>query len=1306
MRMQKRLGLFCAGAACVLAAACAKAPAPESTGKTSADLSAPNTPTINTFVVYAANNVTLGAGDHSLGGDIGVGTTAGASPQLTVGSGDLLDNLHTLFAPSISVGNLAIAGPVDTNALTNNGGQVGTQSSYPASMPPLPAVFARTPGTTNVTVAQGQQQTLSPGPYGALTDNGIVFLNPGTYSFSSVTLGNSAQLQALQGGSTSVLIAGTLSTGGTPAQIFPAGQLANALTISVSGNDGPSGPAVSIGANSLVIALLAAPNGTVSLGNNVQATGAFAGVNFVAGTNVQMNFQSGFPNSSPTISTFVAYAELSITLGTGDHSLGGDIGVAATGAPNVGTQLNVGSQTQLDAQHTLYAPSVSLGSQAVVGDVEATTLTNSGGSFGTQAPYPASAMPLLPLALASTPNTTNVSVAQGQHATLSPGPYGTLTDNGIVFLNPGTYSFSSVTLGNNAQLQALQGGSTSVLIEGTLSTGGTPAQIFPAGQLANALTISVSGSDGPSGPAVSIGANSQVIALLAAPNGTVSLGNNVQATGAFAAFNITAGNNVALTFQSGMPPTSATGSQPARGYVPPPCSLAGVVPQSTPINLAMFLPVTNPQGLQAFVNSVSDPTNPLYGTYIGASAFAAAYSDPSAYSMLRTWARTAGLSVVSYPNNLLIDVGGTAGLVEQAFNVNLRYCFRADGTQFYEPDRIPSVTGVPPVVGIDGLDNFLLPQPAGGTAPFRGLYQSSDIRNAYVSCALNLTGAGQSVGLVEFDGFNPSDITNYIASTNLADASPLPPMPVEVLLNGIDAGGLTVTDGGDAGPIFNGEATGDVDVLMGMAPGAQIVFFEGKSINSILSAIATYDAGGAGVPPLNQLSSSWFGGNNSACINDAADGGLLFGCPNTSQFVSEIVANGQSYFQAAGDFGAYQPPDAGCSPDASAQAPAAPTDIRALPGLTLVGGTALTMSDGGAAYVSETTWSQGAGGTGAGGQLPSEVTPDYQLNLIQQNLASGQASSTVRNAPDVSVVATSLFSFVNGKKSSFAGTSAAAPEWAGFMALANQQRQMQSPSLPSVGFANQTLYTLATFPGYSSQYFNDIQDNSSNTNTCGFGYTAVMGYDLATGLGSPRCGLISELSAIGQQKPAVTVVLSTVSLCTSGGNLFNCLSPSCNSQSITDIIIPCNPTPNPDGSISQSIVTVPPQQYGCGNGHGAVVQVTCQGTGQVGNIGLSGSVALSVSDQCGTNQIDPCNVSTFTFADLLPGAAQFPNCFGAACNPFPYLSSTSPLGIESCSNPGSTCSPSGCPPSGQDQEQSCPFNNFQALLTVENTGGF
>ena len=207
MQTQKRMGLIRAGAAAlVLVASCAdRSPAPELAATTSAELS---TRTVNTFVVYAAKNVTLGTGDHSVGGDIGVASSIGSSPQLTVGSQDQLDINHTLFAPSIAVGNLATVGAVDTNSLANSGGHIGTQSSYPSSMPPVPAVFAATPGTTNVTVASGQQRTLSPGQYGALIDNGIVFLNPGTYSFSSVALGNSAQLQALQGGSTSVFVAG------------------------------------------------------------------------------------------------------------------------------------------------------------------------------------------------------------------------------------------------------------------------------------------------------------------------------------------------------------------------------------------------------------------------------------------------------------------------------------------------------------------------------------------------------------------------------------------------------------------------------------------------------------------------------------------------------------------------------------------------------------------------------------------------------------------------------------------------------------------------------------------------------------------------------------------------------------------------------------------------------------------------------------------------------------------------------------------------------------------------------------------
>ncbi len=147
-------------------------------------------------MVYAANNVTLGTGDRSIGGNIGVATSNGSSPQLVVGAQDGLDPAHTLFAPAISIGNLAQVGAVGTNSLTNSGGQVGTQGAYPSPMAPLPSVFTAMPGASNVTVAQGHQQTLNPGNFGALTDNGIVFLKPGTYSFASVTLGNNAQLLA------------------------------------------------------------------------------------------------------------------------------------------------------------------------------------------------------------------------------------------------------------------------------------------------------------------------------------------------------------------------------------------------------------------------------------------------------------------------------------------------------------------------------------------------------------------------------------------------------------------------------------------------------------------------------------------------------------------------------------------------------------------------------------------------------------------------------------------------------------------------------------------------------------------------------------------------------------------------------------------------------------------------------------------------------------------------------------------------------------------------------------------------------
>jgi hypothetical protein len=1157
-----------AGLTLVVACGDAPAPRPETIGKATQDLvpGINNAPTINTFVVYATQNVTLGTGGHYLGGDIGVATTTSASVQLTVGSQDQLDALHNLYSPSVLLDGGAVVGDIETNSLTNGGGVYNTLAAYPSTMPPLPQLFSASPSSNNVTVAQGQSQTLTPGSYGALTDNGILNLQPGSYSFSSVTLGNNAQLQAQQGGSTSLLVAGTLSTG-TFAQIFAAGQ-ANALTISVGGSDGPGGspPAVSLGANTQITALLAAANGSLSFGNNVQATGAFAGQNFTAGNNVQLNFQSGFPIQTPSLSTFVAYAELTLTLGSAVQSQGGDIGVGAVGGSSVGTQLTVGSQDLLDQQHVLYAPSISLGSNSVVGDIEATTLQNNGGHFGADLPYPA-AMPLLPLVPISTPNGSNVSVALGQIQTLTPGSYGTLTDNGILNLKPGTYSFSSVTLGNNAQIVAQSGGATVLQVSGSFAAG-QGAQIFPNAQQAGALTISVGGNDGAA-PAASIGALCNITALLEVPLGTISIGNGAQITGAMAAFNITAGSNVSLNFQSGLPNTvPPAGTQPITSYtLPPAAPLVGPVPGNTMIFLAIGLPLQNAAGLQAIADAVSNPTNPAYQQYISPSTFMANYAPSSTtYGQLASWAQSYGFTTVSYPNYVLLDVTGTAAEVEQALNLNLNYANRSDGSVFYVPDRQPRSTLTFTLLGVSGLDSYVLPTPAVTptatcTNPFLGysatpLFQSSDLRAAYLggsgSACANLQGSGQSIGLFEFDGFTATDITLYESNTNLTG---VPAVKVQRTNDpkGRSPGCPNCPSGPLAPPLAPSaeqgtvECSGDIEFAIAMAPQAQVIAFEGTTQDSILEDIACN-------PAVSQISSSWFFGPSG----------------NTQTLLTIMAAQGQSFFEALGDFGAFEPPSmfAACpaadtspspgnGPATTIQAPF--PDVRALKYVTLVGGTELTASG-------ETTWPSGAGGI-----FTKVSAPTYQSTTFTTDSV---VSTTNRDAPDVSAVAQGLFSITSdcgdnytswagstisscpapqsctqtsknpplytlnacpaasvtpSQCLSFQGTSASAPVWAGFTALINSQ----STTGP-IGFINPAIYQIGANATRYRNSFNDIQDMSTNPNSCGFSYSAVRGYDLATGWGTPKCSLVTEMTARPSVQVGVSGTLQGPMICLNG----------------------------------------------------------------------------------------------------------------------------------------------------------------------------
>jgi len=219
---------------------------------------------------------------------------------------------------------------------------------------------------------------------------------------------------------------------------------------------------------------------------------------------------------------------------------------------------------------------------------------------------------------------------------------------------------------------------------------------------------------------------------------------------------------------------------------------------------------------------------------------------------------------------------------------------------------------------------------------------------------------------------------------------------------------------------------------------------------------------------------------------------------STVQIFQQYAAQGQSFFLASGDAGAY---------------PAAIDEPADDPYITVVGGTTLTMTTG-EAWSSETAWLTPAFSDGLGDNYPEEATGGgvslaYPIPSWQQGISmtANQGSTTMRNLPDVSSVANNINivwgNDLIGESMDWAegGTSLAAPLWAGLVALANEQAAANGQ--PPVGFANPALYAIAKSTSYQS-CFHDITTGGNTNSSSPTKYWATAGYDLCTGLGTPN----------------------------------------------------------------------------------------------------------------------------------------------------------------------------------------------------------
>ncbi len=435
-----------------------------------------------------------------------------------------------------------------------------------------------------------------------------------------------------------------------------------------------------------------------------------------------------------------------------------------------------------------------------------------------------------------------------------------------------------------------------------------------------------------------------------------------------------------------------------------------------------------------------------------------------------------------------------------------------EGRTFYATDREPTTNLPFQLWHITGLDNNSKPHPLyvkksdfakahgmpedfvandGPGSGSGGSFLGSDMRAAYYG-GTALTGTGQNIGLFELAGSDLVDLTTYYS--NVGQTEPYTPTLVST-------GGYATTcvygSGGSSG-CDDIEQNIDMQQAMGMAPGSNMLYMyvcgavkangSGNfSDSACISAMVTTTA----APLSKQIGCSWGW--------SPADTSTL------DPYFEQMASQGQNFFVASGDSAKW-----------SSSNTAWPADDA---NVVAVGGTDLTTVSAGGAWKSETAWSS----SGGGNSTSSIPIPSWQTPVD----GCSSCSKTLRNGPDVAAMADCDFYYCGDQKScgtGLCGTSFAAPMWAGYLALANQQAAANGES---IGYINPIIYPQAELGGTTySNLFHDI-----TTVSCGD--ASGTGYDLCTGWGTPNgIGLINLLAPSGLTSQTISVTTAPPSSAT------------------------------------------------------------------------------------------------------------------------------------------------------------------------------
>ncbi|QLG88938.1 S53 family peptidase [Chitinibacter bivalviorum] len=386
--------------------------------------------------------------------------------------------------------------------------------------------------------------------------------------------------------------------------------------------------------------------------------------------------------------------------------------------------------------------------------------------------------------------------------------------------------------------------------------------------------------------------------------------------------------------------------------------------------------------------------------------------------------------------------------------------FAATSTTIFNPAQIRAAYGLPAI-------------PAAGTK--------------LTAAQLASLGSGQTIYIV--DAYHDPNVATDLAifnakfglpsctTTVLNSASKLPlAAPTAGACNLTVAYANTANGLSSTPPAYNsgwqGEIALDVEWAHAIAPLARIVLIEGQDamITSLYSAVGVANKMGAGAVSMS------FGANEGSWV---------------SFYDANFGAAGMTYLAASGDNGA------------GVSWPAVSSKVLS------VGGTSLSYSGSGAR--SETAWSGSGGGVSAYLAMPA-----YQ-NYV--SIPGKSATKPMRTVPDISFnsnPSTGQYMYMTPQGSStgywygVGGTSIAAPQWAGLIAISNAQRALAGKAV--LGQVQTALYK--NIGAVATTYAASLLDvKSGSDGTCAYCY-ARAGYDQVTGLGTPNSApMLTALAA-------------------------------------------------------------------------------------------------------------------------------------------------------------------------------------------------